>query len=244
MSVEEAIRAISRHRPLLVASDYDGTLSYLVARPEEATLHPEALRLMRDIANQEDVTVAVISGRRLDELRRMLGPVPAMTLVGEHGNDWGDATESSPVLQAVVADLSETANAIAGSHVETKRNSVAFHYRGVTQADVGEALSRVKEVAARHPVHILEGKMVIELSMADATKADAVDRLRAASTRVVFFGDDVTDEEVFRHLNTDDVGVRVGEGETAAQFRVDGVDDVVRLLQLLAEEMKADGPIE
>jgi trehalose 6-phosphate phosphatase len=89
---------------------------------------------------------------------------------------------------------------------------------------------------------VLEGKMVIELSLASLTKLDAVNRLRRDGGLVLYLGDDVTDEDVFEGLSPEDVGVKVGEGETAAQYRVEGVDDVRRILHTLLDAVSAGEP--
>jgi trehalose 6-phosphate phosphatase len=55
---------------------------------------------------------------------------------------------------------------------------------------------------------------------------------------VLFLGDDVTDETAFARLKSGDVGVKVGDGDTAAEFRVGAPEDVTALLEaLLAARM-------
>jgi trehalose 6-phosphate phosphatase len=55
---------------------------------------------------------------------------------------------------------------------------------------------------------------------------------------VVFFGDDVTDEDVFSSLGNDDVGVKVGPGDTSAGYRVDSPAQVAEALALLLTERR------
>jgi trehalose 6-phosphate phosphatase len=68
-----------------------------------------------------------------------------------------------------------------------------------------------------------------------ASKGDAVTALRTelGAKVVVYVGDDVTDEHAFAALGRDDVTVKVGAGETIAQYRVTGPDDVVEALTAL-----------
>jgi trehalose 6-phosphate phosphatase len=53
---------------------------------------------------------------------------------------------------------------------------------------------------------------------------------------VFYAGDDATDERAFAALRPGhgDLGVHVGDGETAAQFRVPGIADVPEVLARLA----------
>jgi trehalose 6-phosphate phosphatase len=83
------------------------------------------------------------------------------------------------------------------------------------------------------------GKEVLELAVTDADKGSALLRLRddlgAAAT--VYLGDDRTDEDAFRVLSSGDLTVKVGEGETAARFRVPDPAAVVVLLGALADAL-------
>ena len=67
---------------------------------------------------------------------------------------------------------------------------------------------------------------------------DALERIlreRTGATGVVFLGDDVTDEDGFRALHQPpDVGVKVGEGDTAAVVQLADVDAVAHFLTELA----------
>ena len=87
-------------------------------------------------------------------------------------------------------------------------------------------------------VDVTLGKSVVELSVVETSKGIALQQLRAAAEidAVLYVGDDVTDETAFGVLGPDDMGVKVGSGETHAAYRVDGPEDVRELLQLLVAE--------
>jgi trehalose 6-phosphate phosphatase len=86
---------------------------------------------------------------------------------------------------------------------------------------------------------IRDGKDIIEFSVRGADKGDGIERLReyTAATAVLFAGDDVTDEDGFRVLRPEagDVGIKVGEGDTLAQFRRADEEAIATMLTLLAE---------
>ena len=89
------------------------------------------------------------------------------------------------------------------------------------------------------------GKEVVDLTVVDVDKGVALLRLRDAwglppgSGGVMYIGDDVTDEDAFAVLDdaSGDVTVKVGEGPTGAQHRIDDPDAVadvlLRILDLL-----------
>lgn len=219
---------------VLVAVDFDGTIAPLVDHPDDAVPDPEAVEYLRRLARSERAVVAVVSGRSLADLQRRLGEVPGATLVGEHGNDTGE--------DVAIGETIEHANRFidalrAGREivVERKQRSVTFHTRTLDPAAKRNAVSALRTWAAEHPdVTLLEGKEVVELSVADRTKGDAVVELGADVDVIVYLGDDTTDESVFAVLGADDVGVKVGAGPTGARYRVDDVSGVVDVLRALA----------
>ena len=76
---------------------------------------------------------------------------------------------------------------------------------------------------------------MLEFAVIDTDKGEAVDILReqTSATVVVFLGDDVTDEKAFRRMREDDIGIKVGPGDTAAGFRIGTPDDVADVLAYL-----------
>ena len=91
--------------------------------------------------------------------------------------------------------------------------------------------------AALDGVFVTQGKNVVEIAVREASKGAAIERLteQADAGVAVFIGDDVTDERGFARLRTQDVGIKVGEGETVAGHRVADIPAVVRLLGTLAD---------
>lgn len=242
--LRERLRQAASAPVLLVGTDYDGTLSPIVDRPEDARPLRESIVALQALAEMPQTHVAVISGRALRQLAEMTGLPEAVHLVGSHGSEFDPdfAARLTPAQVALRERLLEELRAIAQDHpgatIEEKPASVAFHYRNVDDGSKDAAAKRVEDgPASVEGVIVKRGKMVIELCVTPVSKGDAFERIRhrVGAAAAVFLGDDITDEDAFKTLQGPDVGVKVGEGETAAQFRIATVEDVARLLADLAE---------
>ncbi len=230
MTPLEASRRLIERGPVLLGVDFDGTLAPIVSQPNLATPHPGALGALASLTGTVDV--AVMSGRSLADLKERLGDQPGMTLVGEHGNDIGGTAERSPLIETAGRLLDAVASELPGSEVESKKLSVAFHYRNAT-SEPSQALHRIRDWASQQEgLKVLGGKKVIELSVARWNKGDAIKKL-AGDSGIIYLGDDTTDETVFAVLGSNDVGIKVGPGDTLAAYRLDGVPAVAQFLREL-----------
>jgi trehalose-phosphatase len=239
----EQIRHLARVPTLLVASDYDGTIAPLVDDPMAAMANRDAVAAMRSLAELANTHVAAISGRSLRDLSTLSRFPEEIRLVGSHGSefDLGFASQLSPVLverretlTAAVAEL----GAKYGALVESKPTGVTFHLRTLDEASAVRARDElIRGPAGWDGVHTRTGHDVLEMSVVETNKGTALQILRSqvGATAVIFLGDDVTDEDAFVTLAGPDVGVKVGDGQTAAAFRVKDTDMVAKVLALLAE---------
>ena len=236
-----ALAAVAARRPLLVASDYDGVLARLHDDPSAAVPEPGVADALARLAAVEGVTVALVSGRGVDDLRRTSGFTGPFRWVGSHGAEYDGplgaelATRRDRLAQA----LEPVVSATPGARLEVKPASVAVHVRQVADRDEAAALLQQAREFADSSLTMKPGKDVLELAVTDADKGSGVRRLidELGATAAVYLGDDLTDEDVFRALGTEDVTIKVGEGDTAARFRVAGPEDVVRLLEDLADRL-------
>ncbi|MEK7755899.1 MAG: trehalose-phosphatase, partial [Planctomycetota bacterium] len=235
---------LSRTPVLLVASDFDGTLSPIAPEPSLAKPNREAMVALHALAVLPQTHVAVISGRALRDLASLSGLSEEVHLVGSHGSEFdpGFARSLDPKLVDLRDRIKDELLAVAGTgsgfHVEEKPASVAFHYRLADDRAAEQAVHAILSRPAALPgVHIKRGKKVIELSVipTDKGKALAAIRHRVGATAALFIGDDESDEDAFAILCGPDVGVRVGGGATKALFRVADSTEAARVLATLAE---------
>jgi len=246
-ALEQALARLAREPHLLVACDYDGTLAPIVDVPGDARPRRESVAALRALAALSDTSVAVISGRSLHDLAALSRLPEEIHLVGSHGTEFdvGFARALAPEARALRDRVTEDMRAIAAVHpgvmVEHKPAGAALHYRQASEEDSATALAAVREGPARLPgVHAREGKQVIELAVVEADKGYALDALRhqVGASAAIFVGDDVTDEDAFSRLTGPDLGIKVGLGPTFATQRVEGPDDVARLLARLHESRR------
>jgi trehalose-phosphatase len=243
-TLDQALARLAREPHLLVACDYDGTLAPIVDAPGDARPQRESVAALRALASLAETSVAVISGRSLHDLAALSRLPEEIHLVGSHGTEFdvGFARALPPEALALRDRLTDELHAIAaqrpGVTVEPKPAGAALHYRQASEEDGLAARDAVRAGPAQLPgVHPREGKQVIELAVVEADKGYALDAIRhqVGATAAVFVGDDVTDEDAFSRLTGPDLGIKVGVGATFAELRVDGPNDVARLLARLVE---------
>ncbi|MGO1319242.1 MAG: trehalose-phosphatase [Galactobacter sp.] len=245
---------LARARRLLVALDFDGTLAPFVDDPAAARALPASARALEELVQSPETVVALISGRSLASLRQVASPDPQVLLVGSHGAEryapaeYGAAdlaatlsSAAAEQLGAAHLELADLAQTYARAWVEEKPAGLVLHTRMVEPAAVPELVHEAtnRMSALGDGVHVTLGKNVVEISVLPADKGQGLDWLRATTDAdvLVFAGDDRTDEDGFARLDPDsgDLGVKVGGGDTAAQYRVDGPGDIAVLLGTLAD---------
>ena len=249
--LEQALAQVARCASLLVATDFDGVLAPLVLDPLESRPLPGTIESLETLATLPRTHVAVVSGRDLATLTTLTGLADSeVTRIGSHGaessaDEAGAGALGQPEaerLGALVADLTALAASHPGTALEHKPTAVVLHTRGMEPGPAEAAEAAARELAERHTgVHITRGKRVVEMSVVRADKGTALMALRDAlgADAVVYFGDDVTDEDVFTVLSPADVGVKVGEGATAAKHRVERPEDVAATLTALLEARRS-----
>jgi trehalose 6-phosphate phosphatase len=223
---------------LLVALDFDGTLAPIVPVPTDARALPEALGAIHGLAALPSTTVVLVSGRALSDLAAVSGLGSPVRLVGSHGLEPDDGPvplddAQRERLDRLNAQVDALVDGADGVRIERKPAGVAVHVRGAAP-EIG---TRVLDALRAGPAAIdgivsTPGKQVLDLAVTEMSKGVALDRMRGDAA-VLFAGDDVTDESVFTRLRPGDVGVKVGDGETAAAHRVPDPPALVALLEEL-----------
>jgi trehalose 6-phosphate phosphatase len=224
--------------------DFDGTLAPIVDDPARAAL-PLATRATLSKLNQVcSGALAIVSGRSIQDLDRFLQPL-VLPLAGVHGLERRGAdgqVRRVEIDSETQQDLTRTAQNFVAHHVgvlaETKPGSIAVHYRRRPDLEA-ECLSFAQSCARTYPaLHLLHGKMVIEMKLDTRTKGDAIADFMSEPPfrgRTPFFaGDDVTDEAGFARVAAmEGITVKIGEGQTSARYRLEDTASLAALLEAI-----------
>jgi trehalose 6-phosphate phosphatase len=241
--------------------DYDGTLTPIVDRPEDALISESMREAVRGLAGR--CPVCVVSGRDRRVVQELMG-VDDLIVAGSHGFDiWNPAggkiqreegANFAELLEEVEVRLREELGEVEGALVEPKKSSVAAHYRLVSEDERSKVRQVVEELLAEHhgELKVTPGKMVYEVQPnIDWDKGRAVLYLLEAlglegdDVAPMYLGDDLTDEDAFEALkqaSPKGIGIFVGRAEapevagrtTAADYVLDDVREVERFLNALA----------
>jgi len=242
--------------PLLLCLDFDGTISEIVSHPADARPVDGVTEVLRALAcHPASVQVAIVSGRSISQVQAMLGIDRGILFSGTHGLEIVRADgvrhfakgveHAERDLAKVRTWLREHAPAKDGFVIEDKQVAIAMHYRMVEPSIADERRQALRAfVESRTPaLRIMEGSKVDELlPRGVGGKGRAIrmllDDLGRPAPWAIYFGDDTTDEDAFRELRDDGVGVLVGPSRASwARYRIDSPREVVRMLAGLAHEL-------
>jgi len=240
-----ALAELVRHRSLY-AFDFDGTLAPIVWRHGDARIGTALRSRLARLAAQ--VPVAVISGRSLGDLRSRI-PEEIVHGIGNHGNE-GAAQPEAEAMRAVCRDwigqlrqLFADSAAAAGVELEDKGVTVSLHYRQARDREQASAWLARAAAELQPPPRIIGGKLVLNLLPPGArTKFEALWELARSeeAERVLFVGDDDTDEIVFAQAPADWVTVRVElDSSSRARYFLQKQSEVTILIDHLLARLPA-----
>jgi len=243
-AVALADEVMTLRQPILVAFDVDGVLAPIVGHAADAALLPGLLDSLIELSTH--TPVGVVSGRAIENLERFGFP-DAFMVAGSHGAERRGTplrplttTESRRLSRLRVLADRAAVDAGPGAWVEAKPTGVVLHVRESNLESGARALNQLAGAAAAVAgATVKRGHAVVEVTTRPATKATAIKamRLEVPPGAVVFLGDDVTDEDVFRSLTDDDLGIRVGRGVTLASRRLRSPQAVLTFVRRLVARL-------
>ena len=241
---------------LVLLFDFDGTLAEFHDDPEAPELTPERWELLSTISRAPGVSLGIVSGRRLDDLRARTRLPDHVYHAGLHGLEievdghrttHPDLSAAEARVEGLAACLARLLTEFPEVIIEDKGASVAVHTRSLPQDIYDRIFARADVLAvpwiAEGHVRRLEGNAVVEyLPNISGHKGEAttwilqsVEKKFDRRAWVAYLCDDITDEDAFRAIDFG-IGVLVGLRPTAATYKLDGIADVDRFLRWLAAE--------
>ncbi len=237
--------------------DFDGTLSEIVANPDDALLFPGAKECLEKMASRDDMVVGIVSGRALDDVKERVG-VSGILYSGNHGAEievgemrlhFGEKGEFSQ-LADFHSSIRARVKGIEGLVIEYKDYSLSIHVRSLRPSDENRVKKIIEETSRSfRNLTMREGKKLYEIVPQNATtKGEAMEKILDRLSRErkkkifpVYFGDDVTDNYVYEYLRERGRGISVFvRGKDGllldADIYLDGPREVVREMALLAEK--------
>jgi trehalose 6-phosphate phosphatase len=207
----------------LFSFDYDGTLAPIVSDPQKAVMTKSCADLL--VRLNELTPVAILTGRKVSDVERLL-PVKPQYLIGNHGSEGTQTADDLQAMREQVGRWMKIAEEILpvmqklGVTVENKEFSLSFHYRQASDPQVAEGA--VEFFIQRLPLsRVTRGKSVINVLPANSIdKGKALDQImwKEKFAFGVYFGDDQTDEDVFRYTNNRLLTVKIGQEQSHARY--------------------------
>ena len=247
----DSLKTPLRQRILLILLDYDGTLVPITSRPEKAIISPSAQNLLSKLNQLPGVTIGIISGRSLSDLKKMVG-IKGLIYAGNHGIEWeiGGKKGKLKILQGAEGNLSKIrmelniiSRKFKGAILEDKEYILSVHYRLVKQELLEPFRKYLKYLVAPYKnsgaLKMTRGKKVYEIKLnLKWDKGDFIEFLlnnnfRQNNLLTVYIGDDVTDEDVFVKHRKKIVTVKVGLSLSKAEYYLSNQQEVIKLLEFI-----------
>jgi trehalose 6-phosphate phosphatase len=217
--------------------DFDGTLVEIEDHPDDVRVDASTLRFVERLRGKVGGALALISGRDIDVVDRLLHPL-VLPAAGVHGLQRRDAEGQlhSPIIdqrvvEAIATDIETTFNEESGVIIEKKTGAVALHYRLRPDFET-RCLALAQKIVRDQPeLHLITGKMVCEIRLDGNDKAAVIeaflDEGPFKGRKPIFAGDDATDESGFAAVNArGGVSIKIGGGPTSAKFHAEGVAEL------------------
>ena len=237
--------------------DYDGTLAPFQKIPSLAVPSDELIELLTQLSADPSNEVVIISGRDANTLDKWLGFLP-VNMIAEHGaciklkaEGWRELIAMSTEWKDQIRPLMQLfVDRCAGSFIEEKKSTLAWHYRN-TYPELGFMRSRelrnsLLQLTANTSLQVIDGNRVLEVRMVGVDKGASSSQMlnMLNADFILAIGDDTTDEDMFKALHERGYTVKVGRGNTAAQYTILSQREVYPFLRRFILPAKAPNAIQ
>lgn len=231
--------------------DLDGTLAGIKPHPDQVSIPDAVLQDLHQLSLMNEGALALISGRSMAELDQLVRPY-RFPLAGVHGAERRDIHGNAHIvslpdslIQSLTVQLTAALEHLPGTELEAKGMAFALHYRQGPQHEAAITALATSIVAAHPQLALQPGKCVVEIKPRGINKGEAIKAFMTeapfAGRTPVFIGDDLTDESGFSAVNqAGGVSIKVGQGETCAEWRLANVASVWQWVTEVANQQQEE----
>jgi trehalose 6-phosphate phosphatase len=194
--------------------DYDGTLSEFAPTPDHIEPNPEIISLLGQLARKPSIRVTILSGRRLQHIRRLL-PVSGVFLAGTYGIELLETKgrpitrveykDVRPVMELIKPQWEQLIHGRNGFFLEDKGWTLALHARFADNDEAGQVLTQARkmidQMSPMGHLRVMGGHKFLEIAPLLANKRETVayllNQYPLPNARLLYIGDDDKDEEAF-----------------------------------------------
>jgi trehalose 6-phosphate synthase/phosphatase len=248
---DDIAAAYSNATSRFIFLDYDGTLVGFHGDINKAAPDEALYRILTDLSLDPANRVILISGRNYQTLDKWFGHLK-VDMIAEHGawqkhlhEEW----KALPLLtdkwkNEVKAVLDTYTDRTPGSFIEDKTYSLVWHYRkvdkGLGELRANEITNHLRMMIADKGLQMLEGNKVIEFKNIEVNKGKAAQNwlLDSHPDFIIAFGDDHTDEDIFKALPDEAFTIKVGSNISAAKYYLKDYNEVRDLLTAFSKHIK------
>lgn len=251
---DKIVKRIAQAPRVFFFLDYDGTLTPIVNKPEKARLKKAMRAMLFGLSGFSGLRIAVVSGRSLPDLQNMMGSIPEIIYVGNHGLEmkgkdfsWSHpmVNQASKIMGRIWDELGKNLRSVKGMFLENKILGISLHYRLVAEGKIADLHRDFQKIIAPWvqlgAVSVHDGKKVWEIRSKARlwNKGRVVQWLlrrykRQGGFLPVFIGDDRTDEDAFKILQSSGITVKVTGNPrvlSAAKYYIHSPDELFDLLE-------------
>jgi trehalose 6-phosphate phosphatase len=240
--VEKKIRSASF---ILLLLDYDGTLIKIKKDPHKASLPRATKNILNKIKVANKLTLGVVSGRGVYDIRKQVG-IDDIVYAGNHGLEWEISkkiyvmpgiSKTRELYLTILSTFSDLEKKYKGIVIEDKNLTLSFHYRMVDKKKQQKFIDAFEEFIKPYLktklIEVVRNKMVFDIlpnvNWGKGSFINWLIKTKKSNPLTIYIGDDRTDEDAFSELK-DAITIKVGKGETHANYFVNDIEDTSKFL--------------
>nr|MBN2278721.1 trehalose-phosphatase [candidate division Zixibacteria bacterium] len=221
--VENFFKRLAQTTSRRLFLDYDGTIAPFRQERDRAYPYDGIEQRLDRLIGLSKTIVTIVTGRAIKDIKPLLRLKKYPEIWGSHGWEYLDTADDYRIMERSPEQLDDLQKAHQyilkhqlGQYLEEKPVSLAIHFRGVDPDKILEIRSKIlynwdSLVAGGNLIwDSFDGGM--ELKIPGFDKGNVVDRiLRNSPSKTVsaYLGDDLTDEDAFKALPSNGLGLLV-----------------------------------